>query len=270
MIHNNRTNRMPSAGDEDIINYFLKVSDQDCSVAIMPYGCAMFSKFGGPPVFLKSEDVRVTANNIRYIPSFIQGDARCYLPTKRLRSETIGKMSLILFYTEYMMDVLSERCGATPAQLQAVEYGLAVGYCGRILQDETVSVTHVLLVPDTIALLSVGRNPPGVDTSQLPVLKALGVLYPVRHNVLQPIGFALQPAGFGAGLCVVCAEFPPQYAWEGCKHPYGGGYKLVCHKCCNILRRQVAGNSSIRGIGYITMPCFLCRKPSRVTDLLAN
>ena len=242
------------------LSYFYGSLDQDCSVANMPYGCATFSKFGGPVVALKNEGIRETTDNIRYVPLALQGEATYYMPTKQLRSDVIGKLSVVPFYTEYMMDVLSERCGATPAQLEAGEYGLAVGYCGRILQEGRVPVTQVLLVPDIIALLSVGRNPPGVDTSQLPALKALGMQYPV----LPPAGFASQPAGFGDDQCVVCAELPPQYAWEGCKHPYARGYKLVCHRCCNILRRKAAGNSSIRGSGCMTMPCFLCRKPSRL------
>ena len=55
-------------------------------------------------------------------------------------------------------------------------------------------------------------------------------------------------------------EYEPRFWWSECESEHGGKFPLICHRCCNNLRRQGAQGKSIRGAPAPTLPCFICQK----------
>ena len=67
---------------------------------------------------------------------------------------------------------------ASPEQCTSRAYGVAVGYTGDIRSLELLPATCLLHIPHVVAKLSADENPPGIDATQLPILKQLGAKFP--------------------------------------------------------------------------------------------
>ena len=213
----------------------------------------------------------------------MQGQAT-FCASKRLlhNQRQSGKWCLIPYTSYAYMESLVPRHTATFDEVQMGLYGLAIGYVGNILHDPTVLTTCVLWLPTTVRKLALGDNPAGVNTSQLPVLKSLGMSFSYNVGLHGTNDAALSETPLTDGTpvhlgtdgrivssrndpsCVICFEYPAQYLWAGCHHPRKHRQKLICHRCCNVLRRIHLGSLSIRGTGHVSLPCILCQKVSRV------
>ena len=153
---------------------------------------------------------------------------------------------------------------ALRAQCATDVYGLAIAcYWWPLSGAEEVDTTAILMLPETISRLASGYNPVGVCTRRLRHLKLLGLHYP--HRPCEPHTIDRQPNRSDAVQeCIICMVWPPAFWWAGCRHDNYGTRALVCHKCSNELRRLHKGVPNVRGAGDIVLPCFMCRKESRL------
>ena len=100
-----------------------------------------------------------------------------------------------------------------------------------------------------------GSNPPGIGTQALKKLRKWGNVF--RQPQERPLNV---PENDDESLCVVCMEYEPRFWWSECESEHGGKFPLICHRCCNNLRRRVAQGKSIRGAPAPILPCFICQK----------
>ena len=245
----------------------------------MPYGCAKHSLPGGPTLIKARGETQTTASGLQYVPIDMdnhEGRTAIMAPKDLLERSlssgmdalNVNHMMLIPYRSRLSLAWFGSRHAATPEQIHDGAYGLSIAYAGDIGGTEMLDFTCILCCPGIIQRLAYGENPQGMDTRQLAKLKELGQVYrppPASDQAL------VRPSNFGASsggdpVCVVCMAYPPQFLWEKCGHPREGRQKLVCHKCCNELRRRARGNANaaIRGTGYIRLPCFICQTVSRL------
>ena len=189
----------------------------------------------------------------------IDSEATAYIDVTILQELIDRGQPVIPFCSPGMLDCTAATSAATPEQVSAMEYGVAHGYCGDIMSRHAVRGAPILFIPRLLARLCDGQNPAGVDTRQLRTLAGLG------QQFLQPPGpSAASTTADSSTTCIVCFEHPPQYRWEACNHYHSIDALLICHRCYNELRRLAEGGGPIRGAAAPSLPCFVCRRVSRV------
>ena len=122
--------------------------------------------------------------------------------------------------------------------------------------DAYYAITCQLYLPNIIARIAMGSNPPGICTTALKKLRKLGNVFRQPQECSPKI-----PEDDDESLCVVCMEHEPRFWWSECESDHGGKFPLICHRCYNNLRRRAAHGKSIRGTPAPTLPCFICQKP---------
>ena len=119
----------------------------------------------------------VNGNDFVTVP--MDGQAQPYAYGKDLRQTMLDGIVIVVPYTctATLLHVMT-MFPASPEQCTSRAYGVAVGYTGDIRSLELLPTTCLLHIPHVVAKLSADENPPGIDATQLPILKQLGAKFP--------------------------------------------------------------------------------------------
>ena len=216
------------------------------------------SKPGGP-IRVLSKKVVTDIKGEKFITLRLE-DYVCPVGTQAsIRQQIKAGRCFIPYHSSEALRQVSTASPATEEQCKNRVYGIATGIYMNNGADTHYEITCQLYLPNIMARLAMGSNPPGICTAALKKLRKLGNGF--RHPQECP---PKTPEDNDESLCVVCMEYEPRFWWSECESEHRGKFPLICHRCCNNLRRRAAQGKSIRGAPAPTLPCFICQKLGRL------
>ena len=213
-----------------------------------------FSKPGGP-IRVLSKKVATDIKGNKFITLLLEDYVCPVAPQASIRRRINEGVCFIPYRSSEALRQVSIASPATVEQCKNRVYGIATGIYMNNSAGAYYDITCQLYLPNIMTRLALGSNPPGICTTALKKLRKLGNGF--RHP--QECSPKIHEDD-DESLCVVCMEYEPQFWWSECESEHGGKFPLICHRCCNNLRRQTAQGKSIRGAPAPTLPCFICQK----------
>ena len=224
-------------------------------------GPAVLSKFARKFTVTTADECHSATGNTFMVIGHDGGDSQ--VVQKICSSDLKGCIEsgyyVLPFANTSQLNCIAEQYGATRAECAAQIPGLGMAIYGNICEGGLLDVTCIVKLQRFADMLSQGRNPAGISTPQLAILRDMGQVF--HHSVPDalPTPALLEDTG---PSCIVCMNHPPQYRWRGCLHDNDGSRLLLCGQCANVIRRRESGSVSIRGRAAPSLPCYLCRKVS--------
>ena len=222
------------------------------------YTNAMGNKFSKPggPIRVLSKQMVTDIRGKKIITLRLEDYTPAYIHKTLIRTNIIDGDCFIPYLSSEALRQVSTASPASEAQCKNRAYGVVTGIYMTDSVDAYYTITCQLYLPNIIARIAMGSNPPGICTTSLKKLCELGNVF------RQPQGCAPKiHEDDDESQCVVCMEYEPRFWWSECESDHGGKFPLICHRCYNNLRRRAAHGKSIRGTPAPTLPCFICQKP---------